>query len=92
LLLGLVREGQGAAIQVLTRLGVAPDALRTTVLQLKAAAAASPDQDTEDAAGDGGEESQLDRIETTLQQILERQDVLVRLIRQLDARLPPSTE
>ncbi len=32
ILLGLVREGQGLAMQVLTKLGVSPDVLRTKVL------------------------------------------------------------
>lgn len=89
-LLALLREGEGVGIRVLGELGVDREQARVAVLGRRGlpteppAAAASPPHTRPKS------ETRIDRLETTLQQILQQQEAILRSIDQLAARLPPS--
>lgn len=77
LLLGVVREGQGVAVQVLTAIDVDTDRLRSSVLRLREA---QPPALTIDG--------RLDAIDSTLQRMLRQQDAIMTALRGL-ADPPP---
>lgn len=77
LLLGVVREGQGVAVQVLTALDVDPDRLRSSVLRLR-------EEQPPALTIDG----RLDAIDSILQRILRQQDAIMTALRGL-ADPPP---
>lgn len=87
LLLGVVREGEGVGIQVLTALGAPQDQIRAAVLRHRELEPPPPVR-----AGGPTEGNRLDVIVATLDQILQQQEEILGLIRRLEARPPPSTE
>jgi len=80
LLLGVLREGQGVAVQVLAALDVEPGRLRSTVLRLR-------EQQPPSLTVEG----RLDAIDSTLQQILRQQDAIMRAVNRLVDPPPEGT-
>ena len=80
LLLGVLREGQGVAVQVLAALDVEPGRLRSTVLRLR-------EQQPPSLTVEG----RLDAIDSTLQQVLRQQDAIMRAVNRLVDPPPEGT-
>lgn len=78
LLLGLLREGQGVAMQVLSRFDVAADRLRSTVLRLREQREPPPIP-----------ESRRDSTEAMLRQILDQQEMILGALDRLTNPPPP---
>lgn len=86
-LLGVVREGEGVGMQILVTLGAPHDQIRAAVLRHR-------ELEPRPAPGPGhqSESPRLAGIASTLKQIVQQQDEILRLIRRLEARLPGPTE